>query len=72
MGWIEGNDDYYGNEVETWYVYRDKNGKFLGKIGLMDDTDLDYYVENPYEAKLGDEKWTVISYNEQDHTIYVK
>jgi len=70
MGWIDSNDDYEGNEYENWWLFRDDNGQFIQKIGLLDDIDLDYYVENPLEASL--EGWTVVSYNEQDHHIFVK
>ena len=50
-------------EIETWWLYRDDNGKFIKKLGLRDDTDLDYYIDNPFSAQL-DGGWMVVSYNE--------
>lgn len=57
-------------EIETWWLYSEKTGKFIKKLGIRDDTDLDWYVDNPF-AKL-DGEWTIVSYDEQSHEIYVK
>ena len=72
MAWDDNNDDYYGDEVETWWLYLDSNrNKRVGKVGLMDDTDIDYYIEEHLCIDNGDQ-WIPVDYDEDSHYIYVK
>ncbi len=57
-------------EIETWWLYDDETGDFIQKLGIRDDLNLDNYVDNPYEKLAGE--WSVVSYNEQSHEIYVR